>query len=1009
MNRAIKRICCLLLLAGHLLACPANPMKDLKTHFDNPPDSARPGVYWYFMDGCLSKEQMTKDLESMRRVGIGSVLFLEVNLWLPRGHLDYFSPEWQETFIHAVKECERLGIEMSLGVGPGWTGSGGPWVEGSESMRHLVGSITKVEGNGGVQSVQLPVPRPRNPYFGEGVFTPELKERWEDYYEDVVVLALPGDADPSALKNIDEKALYYRAPYSSVANVPAVLPEPGAEAAQGKAVTAVASSRIVDITDRLDSTGVVRWNVPDGEWQIIRMGIRNNGAVTRPAPIPGLGFECDKFDAKAFVDHFANSYGKLFPQIISSPESPGGLKCLHMDSWEMGAQNWSDRFAEEFEKRRGYSPTPYLPALLGICIDDVETSERFLRDLRKTAEELVLENHARQIREIAHRSGLKFSVEPYDMTPLSDMRLCETADIPMCEFWTPKGGFNTTYGCVEATSVAHIKGRDVVAAEAFTTNPGENLGYAYYPGNVKAQGDWAFAFGINRFMYHTFAHKYFDNEEARPGLTMGPYGVHWDRGQTWWHLSGEYHKYIARCSYMLRQGRTTADILYLAGEDAPNVFKCPDSAVRYDHPFYPDRREYNFDACTPAALIEDARVVDGKIVFKSGATYEVMVLPMLKCMSVELLAKIDTLVAHGATVIGNPPDNTGSLSNAAENDRRLKALALKLWGSTSVPHAESRIAYGKGYIYWGGKYSEQEAGCLYPGYGVVARLLEQKGVQKDYEDETDKIRYTHRTADYADIFFLSNTTPSRMEFTGRFRTPFAQAEIWYPQSGKMLKAPVKTGDSGTPAIELALAGNESCFIVFSAGKSSLPLYSRAIPVVKQTIDLSRDWAVRFDPAWGGPAQVRFDSLTDWKESRDERIKYYSGSAFYSKNFHISPAKGERIVLRFDSIQHIAAVKINGEYVTTLWTAPWEADITELVKRGENRVEIEVANLWVNRLIKDMSISEENPNPSQWPEWLFNKKKRESQRLSYSSYEHYRADSPLVSSGIIGGAEIVVEK
>lgn len=326
-----------------------------------------------------------------------------------------------------------------------------------------------------------------------------------------------------------------------------------------------------------------------------------------------------------------------------------------------------------------------------------------------------------------------------------------------------------------------------------------------------------------------------------------------------------------------------------------------------------------------------------------------------------------------------------------------------------MPHAESRIAYGKGYIYWGGKYSEQEAGCLYPGYGVVARLLEQKGVQKDYEDETDKIRYTHRTADYADIFFLSNTTPSRMEFTGRFRTPFAQAEIWYPQSGKMLKAPVKTGDSGTPAIELALAGNESCFIVFSAGKSSLPLYSRAIPVVKQTIDLSRDWAVRFDPAWGGPAQVRFDSLTDWKESRDERIKYYSGSAFYSKNFHISPAKGERIVLRFDSIQHIAAVKINGEYVTTLWTAPWEADITELVKRGENRVEIEVANLWVNRLIKDMSIPEENPNPSQWPEWLFNKKKRESQRLSYSSYEHYRADSPLVSSGIIGGAEIVVEK
>lgn len=323
MNRAIKRICCLLLLAGHLLACPANPMKDLKTHFDNPPDSARPGVYWYFMDGCLSKEQMTKDLESMRRVGIGSVLFLEVNLWLPRGHLDYFSPEWQETFIHAVKECERLGIEMSLGVGPGWTGSGGPWVEGSESMRHLVGSITKVEGNGGVQSVQLPVPRPRNPYFGEGVFTPELKERWEDYYEDVVVLALPGDADPSALKNIDEKALYYRAPYSSVANVPAVLPEPGAEAAQGKAVTAVASSRIVDITDRLDSTGVVRWNVPDGEWQIIRMGMRNNGAVTRPAPISRVGLRVRQVRRKGLRRPLCQLLRKTVPPDHLVAREPG--------------------------------------------------------------------------------------------------------------------------------------------------------------------------------------------------------------------------------------------------------------------------------------------------------------------------------------------------------------------------------------------------------------------------------------------------------------------------------------------------------------------------------------------------------------------------------------------------------------------------------------------------------------------------------------------------------------
>ena len=221
----------------------------MKRLFVSPPESARPGVYWYFMDGNLSKEGMTKDLESMKRVGIGSVVFLEVNVGIPRGHVDFLSAEWKDCFKHAVKECERLGISMILGIGPGWTGSGGPWVKGEESMRHLVSSVTRVTG-GSKQTIPLEKPLPKPPYFGEGAFTPELKEKWLDYYEDVAVLAFPATNGKVSMKDIEEKALYYRAPYSSAPGVKQFIPREEQDKPL-KPGDAIAVDQVIDLTSSL--------------------------------------------------------------------------------------------------------------------------------------------------------------------------------------------------------------------------------------------------------------------------------------------------------------------------------------------------------------------------------------------------------------------------------------------------------------------------------------------------------------------------------------------------------------------------------------------------------------------------------------------------------------------------------------------------------------------------------------------------------------------------------------
>jgi len=328
-------------------------LNSLRKGFLNPPDSARPGVYWYFMDGNMSKEAMTEDLESMKRAGIGNVLFLEVNVGIPRGTIDFLSDQWQEMFAHGVREAERLGITISLGVGPGWSGSGGPWVSGHQSMQHLVAATINVSGND-KKPIILPKPAPKPPYFGEGAFTPELKKRWNDYYEDVAVLAFPTPTSEYRITDIDEKALYYRSPYTSKPGTKQFLPTQS-KYQELPEKELIRQNKLIDVTRFLKPDGTLEWKIPKGNWTIMRLGSRNNGAVTRPAPMPGLGFEADKFDTTAIDAHMANFTGKLFKKTgIPDKNKQGGLKMLHMDSWEMGAQNWTPKFREEFTKRRGY-------------------------------------------------------------------------------------------------------------------------------------------------------------------------------------------------------------------------------------------------------------------------------------------------------------------------------------------------------------------------------------------------------------------------------------------------------------------------------------------------------------------------------------------------------------------------------------------------------------------------------------------------------------------------------
>ncbi|MEO6149054.1 MAG: glycosyl hydrolase [Mucilaginibacter sp.] len=995
-NRLIK------IAAGIILGClffnaaPVPEIDTIRSGFINPPASARPGVYWYFMDGNISREGITKDLQSMKRAGIGSAVFLEVNVGVPRGKVDFLSDEWQQLFAYAMKEAERLGISITLGIGPGWTGSGGPWVKPEQSMQHLVS--VAVEAIGGQQNIKLPVPAPKKPYF-DGAFTPKLQKIWQDYYADVAVLAFPTPAPSKKIDDIDEKALYYRPPYSSTPNVkPFIKPGTNDTVSGG----AVAQGAIINITNYMQPDGTLTWKIPAGHWTIMRFVSRNNGAATRPAPLAGVGFEADKFDTTAVKAHLNFFTDKLVKH--SNGKQAGGLKTLHMDSWEMGAQNWSPNFRQEFIKRRGYDPLPYYPVYSGVVVGSTEISERFLWDLRQTSQELVIENYAGYVKKYSHRHGFKLSVEPYDMNPAADLELGAVGDIPMGEFWSKNYGFNTAFSCIEASSIAHVNGQPVVNAEAFTAQ--DNEGWRQHPASMKAQGDWAFATGINNFMYHTFQHQFL-NDNLRPGMTMGPYGVHWDRNQTWWPWVSAYHQYIARCQYVLRQGRTVADILYLIPEGAPHVFSPPADAVQGDK-HMPDRKGYNFDACAPSQLLK-ASVKDHRIIFPGGASFSVLILPDFETMTPKLLAKIMSLVKDGAYVIGRPPVSSPGLSGYPASDKEIQDMAAELWGGKILPATNTTRNYGAGKIIWGGEYTVSTPGEIYVAYKATANFLKTISLTEDFTS-TGPIRYTHRTAAGWDIYFVANTSGSPAKTNCAFRPIQGTPELWDPLTGQTRPLPQYTvNNTGTITIPVTFQPSQSFFVVFTGNSKFVSNRANFTPS-RVIATLNKPWQVSFDSKWGGPASVKFDKLTDWSVSKIPGIKYYSGMASYQQTFDIKvPIKrSHRLYLNLGEVCNMAKVTLNGKNLGVVWTSPWRVDITNTVKANNNQLTIEVANLWPNRLIGDEQLPDDGITNGQWPAWLVNGTARSIGRYTFTTYNHYNKNSPLLKSGLLGPVTIQSE-
>jgi hypothetical protein len=995
-------ICLSVLLAG----CRSFD-RQLEQDFKSPPDAVRPGAYWYFMDGNQTREAMTADLLAMHEAGLRKALFLEVNIGVPRGPVDFMSEEWQDNFVHAVRLADELGMEFILGTGPGWAGAGGPWIDPEFSMQHLRSSSVQVEGPGRFTG-NIPVPEPREPtrFAGLSEAQAQIRQMW---YADVAVLAFPTPEDTEPPDLLDIKALYETQPYSIWKHVPryirseTVYPETPTNAT-------VERNHVIDLTSLMQPDGTLAWEVPEGNWTIMRFAARNNSVTTRPAPEAGHGFETDKFNPDAFAYHFQQFHQKLIDKL--GPGRPGrGWTGLHLDSWEMSSQNWSANFRDEFKQRRGYDPQPFFPAYSGLIIESREITERFLWDLRKTAQELVLENHAKVIRRHAHDNGLYYSNQPYDMNPAGDIDLGSIADVPSCEFWSPTAGPNTTYSVIEGASIANTMGRRTLRAEAFTAT----RGYHDNPADMKNQTDWAFAMGINDIIFHTYQHQPLGMDGPKPGMAMGPYGVNWHRNQTFWHMVNPYHDYIARCCYMLQQGVAVADILYLTPEGVPHIFLPPDDAMTGEDPLK-DKKKYGFDAVSPRILMHRAEARDGKIHFPGGSSYRIMVLPLIETMTPELIAKIDELIKQGITVIGIPPLKSPGLSGYPGCDQEVASLAETIWGGRNAPSQVTEVTYGKGRVIWGGTailpYGDD---ALYPSYESTVALLKKWDIAPVFES-TGPVRFYLRQTEDLDIFFVANKGDSPISLNGHFRTSGKAPELWDPITGDIRPLPQFTTHDNVVAMPLYFDSFQSYFILFDKKKSSKPIKSGInFPEENTLMSFNGEWEVSFDPEWGGPEQaVTFNTLQKWNTHEIEGIRYYSGEATYRKTFSLpgSFSGNSRVELDLGSVYKLAQIKLNGEDLGIVWTPPYRVDVTGKLNPSHNQLEIKVVNTWTNRLIGDQQPGNKDVRELQWESGLLEGRAYPAGRYTFTTQSrHYTAESTLQESGLQGPVRLleIVEK
>jgi hypothetical protein len=943
---SIKTSVFLLLVSFLLVQCTAKMPSGgkLEQEFKNPSIENRPLAFYDWLNGYVDTVKLVYELEEMKRQGMRGAFIWDVGALADPGKMIPAGPAFLgeqslKTIALALKTAGRLGLEMGMIASSSWN-AGGDWIGEADASKQLLSTTQMVEGP---SKKKILINKPESHAGGARACS------W------ITSVAVP---------HSDSKKIDYT----------------GANAVSLDEFTTAGQS--------------VEWKVPKGKWDIISFFMCNTGqSLECPSP-NSIGPMIDHLSSRATKIHFDTIITRL--DRINTPQNR--LKFLEVDSYEVWpAKDWTPGLIQEFKARYNYDPAPFLPLLQGYSSEDSIVGERFLGDYNRLVGDLIVENHFMQATELSNANGMKLFAEAGHggyprVEPLKGLG---NSDVPMGEFWNRQRFWVTR----EAASAAHIYGKQVVASESLT---GWNH-WQHGPADYKQLIDIAFCQGLNQIVFHTFAH----NPEiaGKPGFAYHA-GEHLNVNTTWWDMARPFMDYLSRCSYLLRQGNFVADACLYYGDQAPNLVppKRIDPNIK---PIYNDDQclhcgqpkpvnvgalhGHDYDYINADVITTTLRVEAGNLVLPSGISYRVMLLPDRAAISLEVLKSLEKLVSDGATVIGPRPDRTTSLAGYPGCDDEVKAIAAKLWGQADGEKVFSNI-YGKGKVYWGKS---------------VKQVLEEMNVGPDLEIQgIDNSQYIidfiHRRTETEDIYFVSNSSPDAQKITCTFRVSSDWVpELWDAETGLIQRKVVHEKTGSGIRIELMMDPLASRFVVFrdrSTGKNDPGLgtdlqfgFSGSADKTER-IDITDKWKVSFNPGMGGPTAFQMDRLTSWPDVDSTGVKYYSGTATYSREFTVDEgmlAKKPAVYVDFDDIQETARVIINGQNNGIIWTPPYRANITGHLKPGTNEIKVEVINNWNNRIVGD------HRNP-------------DGPAYTRTNVKHkFNAKSALLPSGLIGKAEIVI--
>ena len=1007
--------CLFLVLVGvsavSLAQTPGEETNALHAGFKQPPAAAKLRCYWWWLNGNTTAETITRDLKAMKAHGYAGAILVDAdgsdkqrNTEVPTGPA-IGSPRWIALYVHALAVAQKLGLEISLNVTSRWDVGiiGGPTVKPEDAMKLLTFSHSIVEG-GGNRTVQLASPPVTN-----------------GFYRPIAILAYPlrhGVPLPGAPRSgrtaigdlpfktaSKETGISMQPLRDGLHNAPSVAGEEDADV-----------NEVVDISSHMSADGTLQWIFPSGTWEVLRIGYTDSPMSLTDYTGATLGLEMDAMSPQAFDHYWKQAIEPLLD--AAKPYIGTSLRYLVTDSWEAGGTNWTDEFRTEFQRRRGYDPVPFLPIVAGRIVSSRDVSERFLFDLRRTVADLIATNYYDRFAEHAKKRGLGTHPEaggPHG-APIDALENFRSSSYPQTEFWAESGWHRVTDGerffVKEASSAAHIYGKPFAAAEGLTSM--ELAAWSESPGaNLQPTFDYALTEGLNRLIWHEFT-----SSPAEYGLPGKEYfaGTHLNPNVTWWRQAAPILLAFNRAQFLLQQGSSVSDLLYFYGDQVPGFVRNKKDDPAHVLP------GFDYDVTNEDALLHRMQFSASDLHTPEGLHYRALALPDSRSLSYPALMWTKRFVHQGGVVIGLRP--TGPLGQIpSQKEAEYSQTVNEMWGSCESS-GKSEVRYGQGHIY-----------CT----ANARSALTQMGAAPDFSytmngdygssEGGEVLDFVHRRTANADIYFVRNTQAKAVEVTVSFRVHGLTPELWTADTGATVPALVyKETKDGRTEIPLTFSAAGSVFFVFKHHQvSHLTSLQRdgseVFPSVRQGVrvfqsgdsafvtsepgtylarssdgrshtfvvrpedsatQLLGPWTLSFPDGWGAPSSIPVTRFESWTASQDAGVKYFSGTGTYRAVLHIPSTllmPQRQLWLNLGQVREIASVAVNGIPVQTVWRTPFVVRIDPQLHAGDNTLEIQVTNLWPNRIIGDLQPTA-------------------TVRYTHTNVRAYTKDSPLLPSGLL---------